>query len=687
MLGAMRGAATRMSVGAAPTGITRLTSGVADTPCSHKVPAGVLPPERDFMRKVFTGVLAAALLTTVLPGAAIAAPQISVKDGVSQPVFSFADAIKEKVFVESSLDSDGDGKKDRVAVNLSRPKETQQGLKVSVIMHASPYFGGLLSPPLYDPPPTGDADPNTSRDAQLERSGARAAARIPGVPAAPNFYYDNYFVPRGYGFMTVDMAGSRGSEGCPVTGGRSDVESVKSVIDWLNGRAKAFTADGKPVKADWTTGKVGMIGVSYDGTLPNGVAATGVQGLKTIVPIGAISSWYDHYRAGGSIISTGEFFDDADWLARAVLTGTNKDKCAQVVKQLVDGQSRATGDYNAFWDERNYRNDADNVRASVFMVHGLNDWNVKSKQYADWWAELGKNNVKRKLWLHQGGHLDPKSVRNEGWVDELHRWFDQELLGLNTGIDREPKVSVEQSAGVWKNYVAWPDPAARTVDIGLENPLWFNASRTGDEPTVRYTDDPKLTDDQLAGDERTAKSGRVAWVSPELKQEVRLSGTGRVTIKGAADKVDTNLVAFLVDYGTDTRVDYSKGEGVHVVDPVQQICPDKAVLGDAAGCFNKREYNLHTAPYEIVTRGWLDAQHRFGLRKQVALTPGKVEEFGIELEADDYVFKPGHRIGIVLAGSERSQVNWDATHATMTVHLGDSYVELPVVGGKAALGF
>ena len=42
-----------------------------------------------------------------------------------------------------------------------------------------------------------------------------------------------------------------------------------------------------------------MIGVSYNGTLPNAVAATGVEGLETIVPIAAISSWYDYYRANG----------------------------------------------------------------------------------------------------------------------------------------------------------------------------------------------------------------------------------------------------------------------------------------------------------------------------------------------------------------------------------------------------
>ena len=55
--------------------------------------------------------------------------------------------------------------------------------------------------------------------------------------------------------------------------------------------------------ADWTTGAVGMTGVSYNGTLPNQVATTGVEGLKTIIPVSAISSWYDYYRANGLVVA------------------------------------------------------------------------------------------------------------------------------------------------------------------------------------------------------------------------------------------------------------------------------------------------------------------------------------------------------------------------------------------------
>ena len=47
-----------------------------------------------------------------------------------------------------------------------------------------------------------------------------------------------------------------------------------------------------------------MIGKSYDGTFANGVASTGVDGLTTIVPISAISDWYDYSRMGGIRFNT-----------------------------------------------------------------------------------------------------------------------------------------------------------------------------------------------------------------------------------------------------------------------------------------------------------------------------------------------------------------------------------------------
>src|SRR5262249_33731751 len=154
------------------------------------------------------------------------------------------DAIREFVRVQSPVDSDHDGKKDLVRVDIIRPRETDSGLRVPVIMHESPYF-------------------DMGAGIELEHKQYDAY----GNPTHFPFWYDNYFVPRGYAFVSVDMIGTRLSDGCPASGGPSDVLGGKAVIDWLNGRAIAYDGQGRPVKASWTTGNTAMIGHSYEGSL------------------------------------------------------------------------------------------------------------------------------------------------------------------------------------------------------------------------------------------------------------------------------------------------------------------------------------------------------------------------------------------------------------------------------------
>ncbi len=112
------------------------------------------------------------------------------------------------------------------------------------------------------------------------RHARPSAARAPTCPAR----LDNYYVPRGYAVVLGESIGTFNSQGCPDVGADAETLGTKAAIDWLNGRARGFDDAGNAVTADWTTGDVGMTGVSYNGTLPNQVATTGVEGLKTIVP-------------------------------------------------------------------------------------------------------------------------------------------------------------------------------------------------------------------------------------------------------------------------------------------------------------------------------------------------------------------------------------------------------------------
>jgi X-Pro dipeptidyl-peptidase len=92
------------------------------------------------------GFLVAVPLATVLVIAGAASvsatekPEIEVSGGLTQPVFSYQDAIREHVRVESSVDSDSDGKQNLVRVDIIRPKESGSRFKVPVIMQESPYY-------------------------------------------------------------------------------------------------------------------------------------------------------------------------------------------------------------------------------------------------------------------------------------------------------------------------------------------------------------------------------------------------------------------------------------------------------------------------------------------------------------------------------------------------------------------
>ena len=97
-----------------------------------------------------------------------------------------------------------------------------------------------------------------------------------------------------------------------------------------------------------------MIGKSYDGTLANGVAATGVSGLTTIVPVSAISDWYDYSRMGGIRFNTNY---PGNSLANTVTNADRRTLCKPTRTAMNNADGDETGDINAFWTERDYNKD------------------------------------------------------------------------------------------------------------------------------------------------------------------------------------------------------------------------------------------------------------------------------------------------------------------------------------------
>jgi X-Pro dipeptidyl-peptidase len=648
---------------------------------------------------------AVALAVLGFAGTASAAdPAVTIgADGKTTPVFDYTQAVRERVFIpQPGVDQDGNGKMDFVTADIIRSKESGSGVKVPAIIDPSPYYTTVCR--------------GNESQCMADWNGDGVNDRWP-------LFYDNYFVPRGYAYVLAQMLGTGyTTEGCPNHGGLEDIAGEKSVVDWLNGRTRAYKAadvTSQEVVADWHNGSSAMIGKSYDGTLANGVAATGVEGLKTIVPVSAISAWYYYSRTGGVRHNTNY---PGGSLNPTVTTGPNppdgvdlpnrRPLCANLNSFVngIDGDSH--GDVNEFWRDRDYIKDASNIRASVFAIHGFQDDNVRMNHLGLWWDALKANGVPRKLWLLRTGHEDPFEVRRAEWVDTLHRWFDHYLHGVDNGIEDEPAVTIEDQKDVWNNYADWPVPGTAAVNVFLRGtseaaPGTFGGSAGGSgTDTLTFTGNNSVGENGYINNPDGAQTNRRVFLSQPLKADVRLSGTARLDLKASLSTQQSNLGVLVVDYSatpfpmvtrqddgianTTTRTCWGAwADGTPCTIGDTCTIPDETVENACYLEVTKPEVNV---TQWRVTRGGLDSSNRDSLWYQDA-TPvaiGDKDGFSIPTMPTEHTFKAGHRIGIIVTGHLIGQTSAieggpAATNGSVvTVDAKSSKMQLPIVGGRQA---
>jgi X-Pro dipeptidyl-peptidase len=651
---------------------------------------------------------AVALTVLGFAGTAQAAdPGVTIgADGKTAPVFDYARAIRERVFIpQPGVDQDSNGKMDFVTADIIRPKESGPEVEVPAIIDPSPYYTTVCR--------------GNEGQCMADWDGDGVNDRWP-------LFYDNYFVPRGYAYVLGQMLGTGyTTEGCPNHGGPEDIAGEKSIVDWLNGRVPAYKAadvTSPEVVADWHNGSSAMIGKSYDGTLANGVAATGVDGLKTIVPVSAISAWYYYSRTGGVRHNTNY---PGGSLNPTVTTGPDDDQppgvnlpnrrplCAafNAFVNTIDGDSH--GDINEFWRDRDYIQDASNIKASVFAIHGFQDDNVRMNHLGLWWDALKANDVPRKLWLLRTGHEDPFEVRRAAWVDTLHRWFDHYLHGVDNGIEDEPPVTVEDEKDVWNEYADWPVPGTASVNLFLRGtseaaPGTFAASagdRSGAD-TLTFTGSNTVGENGYINNPDGAQTNRRVFLSQPLKADVRLSGTARLDLKASLSTQQSNLGVLVVDYSA-TPFPMVTRQNDGIANTTTRTCwgawadGTPCTIGDTCTVPDETVENacyLEVTKPEVnvtqwrVTRGGLDSSNRDSLWYQDA-TPvqvGEKDEFSITTMPTEHTFKAGHRIGIIVTGhligvTSAVEGGPAATNGSViTVDTKASKVQLPIVGGRQA---
>ena len=447
-------------------------------------------------------VFACAGVLTLLGSTAASAQQRAqpvFRDGQAQIVEAFADPdswIREELWVEASFDSDDDGKPDRLHVGVVRPAQTEtEGLQVPVIYESSPYFSGTSGQRQYlwdvrqevgvGPPPRQN---QPAIEARLRERGWSSLV--------------SDWVPRGFAVVHSEAPGTGLSQGCPTIGGPIEAQAPKAVIDWLNGRAKGFTSPygDEEVTAGWATGKVGMTGTSYNGTIPVAAASTGVAGLEAIIPIAPNTSYYRYYRANGLVRHPGGWLgEDIDFLYDFVNSGNpeRRDYCNATIRdgEMADGMDRVSGDYNDFWAGRDLLREVDNIKAATLMAHVFNDTNVTPELaepvHLSGWSRITLRVASSKPaanlsvylvslpWI-EGGRNPRGGVVTRGWMDPQNhssltdgeplvpgRFYD---LSFNLQPDDEI-IPAGQQIGLMifssdRDFTLWPTPGTElTVEL------------------------------------------------------------------------------------------------------------------------------------------------------------------------------------------------------------------------------
>jgi len=572
-------------------------------------------------------------------------------DGQAQIVEAFKDKkqwIQHDLFVETTFDSDGDGELDRMHVDVTRQAQTEtEGLKVPVVYLSSPYYCGTgangkqyfwdpkhevgATPPMHETPP------------QIEHQSKRPLMSRRQI---------SRWVPRGFAVVHSASPGTGLSQGCPTIGADNESLGPKAVIDWLNGRAKGYTTvDGdEEVLATWCTGKVGMTGTSYDGTIPLAAATTGVEGLEAIIPIAPNTSYYHYYRSNGLVRHPGGYMgEDIDVLYNWIHSGypARREYCDGSVRDvdMAAGIDRVTGDYNDFWAGRDYIHDLQPMKAALLMAHGFNDWNVMPEHsYRIYDAVRAKGNPVQ-VYYHQNGHGGEPPMRM------MNRWFTRYLYGVDNGVEDDARawiVREDDQQSEPTPYADFPNPEAQPVTLHPQPAPDGNGalalSSDGKQGSATLVDDVALTGKVLAQAEESKH--RLLFSTPELQSPLHLSGLARLTIRLSSNKPAANLSVWLVS--------------LPWADSPRKITEN------------------------IVTRGWADPQNHESLRASKPLNPGEFYELSFELQPDDQILPAGQRLGLMIFSSDRDFTLWPEAGTELTVDLDATSIELPIVGGEKA---
>ncbi|HWL66503.1 MAG TPA: CocE/NonD family hydrolase, partial [Actinomycetota bacterium] len=356
------------------------------------------------------------------------------------------------------------------------------------------------------------------------------------------------WVPKGYHVAFADVIGTGNSGGCYDYGGNREKETAHDIVEWM-GTQK------------WSTGKVGMIGGSYNGTTQHAAAVTHPKHLTTIVPEAAIARWYDYaYRGGiryflnneepadegfdtpfafdfGFAIPPPVDVEDPQWADKVQSTMTPCEELEHTQHGYDD-----TPDYDEFWVERDYERLAHTVKIPVLVAHNWGDWNVKQANGWDMFKAYPN------AWMYFGDRYMTHGTPDGDYDATVDAWFDHWLMGKDNGIEKMPRITSETANwdGPLKYLSAdkvkttpvklYMQATPRTGPEDYEWKLLPSEPFAGLQPAVSEFPSAGINTEGHANHHARSHHDWWWWESPALKKDTRIFGEIKVKLNLTSDR-------------------------------------------------------------------------------------------------------------------------------------------------------
>ena len=694
--------------------------------------------------------------------------------GVAQPIFPYtsgvptkdgysndkSDIIRYSVYVETNYDTDSDGKLDLVKALVQLPRAAAEGkYKAATIYDARPYITGCTDNGkargidytkgdqkynlnnLYVQPAAREAQGtantmDTAKKAKAEEwyylSPYESSPKDPFYDYEDLDWYD-YFLVRGYAVVEVGGLGTRGSEGLETCGADVETDAFKCVIEWLTGDRAAYTdrTSNIAIKADWSNGNVAMTGRSYGGTTDFAVASTGVKGLKTIVPVAGIASWYEYtnsqgiatddvaysdnlaFYCAGRYINTGLYQNDTEWKPI-------KDIYPAYLNRIYNDQIALNGDYGPHWATRDYTagNDGkagtaststyNNFNCPALIVHGLNDDNVRTKQFQLMYDAFKNAKQNVKLLLHQGEHITPDyddhktslMIGNKTYSSILNEWYSHYLYGQNTndGNNAEAMAAVtvqNNTDGSWSTLDSWPtsdsladvnhkltltNTATGTTTInsnmnGISN--WRDAfTSSSTSASAMYATEPVANDTVIKGTVQVKISA-----APIQHPDQQASATA-VQSESTGSRDALMMSAMLVDVADDEFTTYPMSRTEVKTGKMNWV-------GSGAQDYEIINFKTVQSKYKIIARGWIDLANpsagfdSASAANKISLEDGVYHDYTVYLQPNYYTVKAGHKLALVVYTYEPGKASYSENYG-ITIDNHSLSAVIPVPEGTSA---